>query len=143
MTLDWAHFTPWASLSGGLLIGLAAGILILGAGRIMGAAGILGGVVDPRPGDVGWRLWLIAGLLLAPSLLMLFSAARAPLIETSWPALILAGLLVGFGTRLGSGCTSGHGVCGLSRLSPRSIAATALFMLSGFATVFVVRHVLS
>jgi uncharacterized membrane protein YedE/YeeE len=85
----------------------------------------------------------IAGLLLAPSLLMLFSVARAPLIETSWPALILAGLLVGFGTRLGSGCTSGHGVCGLSRLSPRSIAATALFMLSGFATVFVVRHVLS
>jgi uncharacterized membrane protein YedE/YeeE len=143
MTLDWAHFTPWASLSGGLLIGLAAGILILGAGRIMGAAGILSGVVDPRPGDVGWRLWLIAGLLLAPSLLMLFSVARAPLIETSWPALILAGLLVGFGTRLGSGCTSGHGVCGLSRLSPRSIAATALFMLSGFATVFVVRHVLS
>lgn len=143
MTLDWAHFTPWASLSGGLLIGLAAGILILGAGRIMGAAGILGGAVDPRPGDVGWRLWLIAGLLLAPSLLMLFSVARAPLIETSWPALILADLLVGFGTRLGSGCTSGHGVCGLSRLSPRSIAATALFMLSGFATVFVVRHVLS
>jgi uncharacterized protein len=143
MTLDWAHFTPWASLGGGLLIGLAAAVLILGAGRIMGAAGILGGVVDPRPGDVGWRLWLIAGLLLAPSLLMLFSAAKAPLIETSWPALILAGLLVGLGTRLGSGCTSGHGVCGLSRLSPRSIAATALFMLSGFATVFVVRHVLS
>jgi uncharacterized membrane protein YedE/YeeE len=143
MTLDWAHFTPWASLGGGLLIGLAAAVLILGAGRIMGAAGILGGVVDPRPGDVGWRLWLIAGLLLAPSLLMLFSAAKAPLIETPWPALILAGLLVGLGTRLGSGCTSGHGVCGLSRLSPRSIAATALFMLSGFATVFVVRHVLS
>ncbi|WP_158816817.1 YeeE/YedE family protein [Methylocapsa sp. S129] len=143
MTLDWAHFTPWSSLGGGLLIGLAASILILGAGRIMGAAGIVGGVVDPRPGDVGWRLWLIAGLLLAPTALALFSAAKAPLIEASWPVLIIAGLLVGFGTRLGSGCTSGHGVCGVSRLSPRSITATGLFMLTGFATVFLVRHVLS
>ena len=142
MTIDWTHFTPWTSLSGGLLIGLAAGVLILGAGRIMGAAGVLGGVVDLRPGDVAWRLCLIAGLLLAPSVLMLFSAAKAPLIEISWPVLILAGLLVGFGTRLGSGCTSGHGICGISRLSPRSIAATALFMASGFVTVFIVRHVL-
>ena len=108
----------------------------------MGAAGIVGGVVEPRPGDIGWRLWLIAGLLLAPGVLGLFSAAKAPVIETSWPLLIVAGLLVGFGTRLGSGCTSGHGVCGISRLSPRSILATALFMASGFATVFVIRHVL-
>jgi uncharacterized membrane protein YedE/YeeE len=143
MTLDWAHFTPWSSLGGGLLIGLAAAVLILGAGRILGAAGIVGGILDFRPGDVGWRLWLIAGLLLAPGLLGLFPAVAPPLIETSWPALIAAGLLVGFGTRLASGCTSGHGVCGISRLSPRSAAATALFMLSGFATVFVVRHVLS
>ena len=143
MSFDWAHFTPWSSLAGGALIGLAAGALIFGVGRIMGAAGIVGGLVDPRPGDLAWRLWLIAGLLLAPTVLALFSAARAPAIETSWPTIIVAGLLVGLGTRLGSGCTSGHGVCGLSRLSPRSIVATALFMFSGFATVFIVRHVLS
>jgi uncharacterized protein len=143
MTLDWAHFTPWTSLAGGLIIGLAAAGLILGVGRILGAAGIVGGVVDPRAGDVGWRLWLIAGLLLAPGVPALFSAAKAPLIETSWPMLVAAGLLVGFGTRLGSGCTSGHGVCGVARLSPRSLVATALFMASGFATVFFVRHLLA
>ncbi len=142
MILDWAHFTPWTSLAGGLIIGLAAAALILGVGRMLGAAGIVGGVVDPRPGDAGWRLWLIAGLLLAPGALALFSAARPPLIGTSWPTLIVAGLLVGFGTRLGSGCTSGHGVCGVARLSPRSLVATALFMASGLATVFVVRHLL-
>jgi uncharacterized protein len=143
MTIDWAHFTPWTSLAGGLLIGLAAGALILGAGRIMGAAGIVGGLVEPRGGDVAWRLWLIVGLLLAPTLLTLFSAAKAPTIETSWPMIIVAGLFVGLGTRLGTGCTSGHGVCGLSRLSPRSFVATAAFMATGFATVFIVRHVLS
>jgi uncharacterized protein len=143
VTLDWAHFTPWTSLAGGLIIGLAAAGLILGVGRILGAAGIVGGVVNSRPGDVGWRLWLIAGLLLAPGVLAVFSAVRAPLIETSWPMLVAAGLLVGFGTRLGSGCTSGHGVCGVARLSTRSLVATALFMASGFATVFVVRHLLA
>jgi uncharacterized membrane protein YedE/YeeE len=143
MTLDWAHFTPWMSLAGGLLIGVAASALILGLGRILGAAGIVGGIVDPRPGDVGWRLSLVLGLLLAPSLLALFAVVKATAIESSSPALVVAGLLVGFGTRLGSGCTSGHGICGLSRLSARSIVATALFMASGFATVFFVRHVLS
>jgi uncharacterized protein len=143
VTLDWAHFTPWTSLAGGVIIGVAAAALILGVGRILGAAGIVGGVIDPRPGDLGWRLWLIAGLLLAPGALALFSAARAPVIETSWPMLVAAGLLVGFGTRLGSGCTSGHGVCGVARLSPRSWVATALFMASGFATVFVVRHLVA
>jgi uncharacterized membrane protein YedE/YeeE len=143
MTLDWEHFTPWTSLTGGLIIGAAAGALILGVGRIMGAAGILGGVADPRAGDVDWRISLIVGLLAAPSVFMLFSSNKAPLIDTSWPMLIVSGLLVGFGTRLGSGCTSGHGVCGLSRLSPRSIAATALFVFSGFATVFVVRHLMN
>jgi uncharacterized protein len=143
MTLDWAHFTLIQSLAGGLLIGLAAGALVLGMGRILGAAGIVGGIVDPRPGDVGWRASLILGLLLAPTVLSLLTTVKAPAIESSWPALIVAGLLVGFGTRLGSGCTSGHGICGISRLSPRSIAATALFMASGFATVFIIRHVLS
>jgi uncharacterized protein len=143
MTLDWAHFTLLQSLGGGLLIGLAAGALVLGMGRILGAAGIVGGIVDPRPGDVGWRASLILGLLLAPTALSFLTTVKAPAIESSWPTLIVAGLLVGFGTRLGSGCTSGHGICGVSRLSPRSIAATALFMASGFATVFIIRHVLS
>ena len=142
MTVDWAHFTPWASLAGGVLIGLAAAALILGAGRIMGAAGILGGLVEPRGGDLAWRAWLILGLLSAPTLLTLAGAAKAPAIEAPWSILIVAGLLVGFGTRLGSGCTSGHGICGLSRLSPRSLVATAAFMASGFATVFVARHLL-
>ena len=143
MTLDWAHFTLFQSLAGGLLIGLAAGALVLGMGRILGAAGIVGGIVDPHPSDVDWRASLILGLLLAPTILSLFMTVKAPAIESSWPVLIVAGLLVGFGTRLGSGCTSGHGICGVSRLSPRSIAATALFMASGFATVFIIRHVLT
>jgi uncharacterized membrane protein YedE/YeeE len=141
MTIDWAHFTPGSGFAGGLLIGLAAAILILGAGRVLGAAGILGGALAARPGDTAWRLSLIAGLLLAPSLLGLFGAADRPRFDVSWPVLIAGGLLVGFGTRLASGCTSGHGVCGVARLSRRSLVATALFMLAGFATVFVVRHV--
>jgi uncharacterized membrane protein YedE/YeeE len=106
----------------------------------MGAAGVVGGVVDPRPSDLGWRLWLILGLFLAPAVLVLFSAAKLPSIEISWSVLAVGGLLVGFGTRLGSGCTSGHGICGMSRLSPRSFAATTTFMGSGFVTVFVARH---
>ncbi len=141
MTIDWAHFSPASAFGGGALIGLAATILILGAGRIMGAAGILGGALAMRPDDTGWRLSLIAGLLLAPTALMLFRAAERPHFDASWPFLIGSGLLVGFGTRLASGCTSGHGICGIARLSPRSMIATALFMAAGFATVFVVRHV--
>ena len=143
MSLDWAHFTPWSSLAGGLLIGLAAAALILGVGRIMGAAGIVGGVVDPHPDDLAWRLWLIAGLLIAPSLARILWNASPPVFTTSAPILVVAGLLVGFGARLGSGCTSGHGVCGLARLSPRSLAATIIFMAAGFATVFATRHVLA
>jgi uncharacterized protein len=142
MTLDWTHFTPWSSLAGGLLIGLAASALILGAGRILGAAGIVGGLIDPRPGDVAWRLWLIAGLLLAPGVLSILSLAKTPTIATPAPLLVVAGALVGLGARLGSGCTSGHGVCGIARLSPRSMLATGLFMLAGLVTVFFVRHVL-
>ena len=140
MIIDWAHFTPLSALSGGLLIGAAAAALILGLGRILGAAGIFAGALALKPGDIGWRLSLIAGLLLAPSLLTLFGGAEKPHIDSAWPALVVAGLLVGFGARLGSGCTSGHGICGISRLSPRSFAATALFMFAGFATVFVARH---
>jgi len=143
MTIDWAHFTPLHALSGGALIGVAAAILILGAGRVMGAAGIVGGVLSGPAGERGWRLALIAGLLLSPALAHLLWGAGAPAIATPWPMLVAAGLLVGFGARLGSGCTSGHGVCGVSRLSPRSLAATALFMTAGFATLFAVRHLLA
>jgi uncharacterized membrane protein YedE/YeeE len=141
MSIDVTHFTPLASLSGGALIGAAAGLLILGAGRIMGASGIFAGALEARGLDGVWRLWLIAGVLAAPSLAHVFWNASPPVFSTSAPLLVLSGLFVGFGARLGSGCTSGHGVCGLARLSPRSLAATIIFMGAGFATVFIVRHV--
>jgi uncharacterized protein len=141
MSIDVTHFTPLASLSGGALIGAAAGLLILGAGRILGASGIFVGALEARGLDGVWRLWLIAGVLAAPSLAHVFWNASPPVFSTSAPLLVVSGLLVGFGARLGSGCTSGHGVCGLARLSPRSLAATIIFMGSGFATVFIVRHV--
>jgi uncharacterized membrane protein YedE/YeeE len=140
VTIDWLHFTPWASLAGGILIGVAAAILILFNGRILGISGILGGLLRPQSGEFGWRLCFLLGLLLAPLLLSVVTRLQPPRIDSSYLVLALAGLLVGFGTRLGSGCTSGHGICGISRLSPRSLAATVLFMLAGFATVFVARH---
>jgi hypothetical protein len=143
MSIDAAHFTPLTSLLGGALIGAAAGLLILGAGRIMGASGIFAGALDTRGGDGAWRLWLIGGLLIAPLLARLLWNASPPVLSTSVPMLVVSGLLVGFGTRLGSGCTSGHGVCGLARLAPRSLAATIIFMAAGFTTVFIVRHVLA
>src|SRR4051812_1359287 len=144
MTIDWAHFTPWASLAGGVLIGIAAAMLVLLNGRIAGISGILGGVLAARRGgDVAWRVAFLAGLLAAPAAWPLFAPAPLPRIDTSFAVLVAAGLLVGIGTSYGSGCTSGHGVCGISRLSPRSLVATATFMLAGFATVFVVRHVLA
>ena len=118
-------------------------MLILGAGRIMGAAGILGAALDGHEGDATWRWSLIAGLAAAPIIAHGLWGAAAPSFSTGWPVLLVSGLLVGFGARLGSGCTSGHGVCGLSRFSPRSMVATALFMAAGFATVFVVRHLLA
>lgn len=138
--IDWAHFTPWTSLAGGVLIGLAAAMLLLLNGKVAGISGILGGLLRPRAGDIGWRVAFVAGLVAAPLLYRL--AAPLPVVQvdagTGW--LVVAGLLVGLGTRYGSGCTSGHGVCGLSRLSPRSLVATAAFMAAGFVTVFVVRH---
>jgi len=143
MTIDWAHFTPGSALAGGLLIGLAAAWLILADGRILGAAGVLGGLVPPRAGDRGWRVALLAGLVAAPLVARPLLDVTAPVIEADVATLILGGLMVGFGTRLGNGCTSGHGVCGLARLSPRSLAATATFMVAGFLTVFVVRHLLA
>ncbi len=141
MSIDWNHFTPWASLAGGLLLGLAVALFILLNGRVLGVSGILGGLVRPRPGDLGWRIAFLAGLLFAPTLWRLFAEPPAARIDTSAAVLMLAGLLVGWGTRQGAGCTSGHGVCGLSRLSRRSLAATLAFMASGCATVYLVRHV--
>jgi uncharacterized membrane protein YedE/YeeE len=141
MTIDWEHFTPWASLSGGILIGIAAGLLILTSGKILGVSGIVGGLLRPRLADAGWRLLFVLGLFGA-ALAWRLAALPAPRIDSNAAVLAIAGLLVGFGTRLGSGCTSGHGICGLSRLSPRSLVATALFILGGFATVFVTHHVI-
>ena len=141
MTIDWANFTPISALAGGALIGLAAALLILGLGRVMGAAGIVGGALEIRDAEAPWRWSLIAGLVLSPLIARALWGAAAPVFAGHWPALIASGLLVGLGARLGSGCTSGHGVCGLARLSPRSFAATGIFMATAFATVFVARHV--
>ena len=140
MSIDWNHLTPWASLAGGLLIGLAAALFILVNGRLLGISGIVGGLISPRRGDAAWRLAFLAGLVLAPALWALFATPEVPRIEAGGVVLMVAGLLVGWGTRYGSGCTSGHGVCGLARLSPRSMVATLAFMASGVATVAVVRH---
>ena len=142
MTLDWIHFTPWTSLAGGVLIGLAAALFILLNGRVLGVSGILTGLVRAQRGDLGWRLAFVAGLLFAPTVWALFVRPLEARIEAGPALLVAAGLLVGWGSGYGSGCTSGHGVCGLSRLSPRALAATLVFMGAGFATVFVVRHVL-
>jgi len=144
MTIDWTHFTPWASLAGGLLLGLAAAIFILFNGRILGISGIVAGLLGPRAGDAGWRIAFVLGMLAAPATFAWLAPAGllpAPRIDAGYGAAALAGLLVGFGTRLGSGCTSVHGVCGLSRLSPRSLVATLAFMAAGFAAVFLIRHV--
>lgn len=140
MTIDWNAFTPWASLAGGALIGLAAAMFVLLNGRIAGISGVLGGLLKPAAGDVGWRIAFVAGLVGAPLAYLLFATLPVPRIDAGTGTLVAAGLLVGIGTRYGSGCTSGHGVCGLSRLSPRSLVATAAFMGAGFATVYVTRH---
>jgi hypothetical protein len=142
MTIDWNSFTPWPSLAGGLMIGAAAAMLLLLNGRIAGISGILGGLFRPAPGEVGWRIAFLAGLVASPLLVALAAPLPAARVEAHYPVLLAAGLLVGVGTRYGAGCTSGHGVCGLSRRSPRSLAATAVFMGAGFLTVHVVRHVL-
>lgn len=142
MTIDWLHFTPWSALAGGALIGLAAAMFVLLDGRIAGISGVLGGLLNPTRGDIGWRIAFVAGLIAAPLTYRLFGALPVPRIDAGTGALVLAGLLVGVGTRYGAGCTSGHGVCGLSRLSPRSLVATLAFMGAGFATVFVMRHAL-
>ncbi len=137
------HFTPISATIGGILIGLSAAVLWLGIGRVAGISGILGSLLTPRPGDIAWRVAFLAGLILAPVLYGIAGGFLPEVVLPNSSAVIIAGgLLVGFGTRLGGGCTSGHGVCGFARLSARSVAATFLFMASGFATVFVVRHLI-
>ncbi|SIQ09894.1 YeeE/YedE family protein [Pseudacidovorax sp. RU35E] len=143
MTLDWLHFTPWRSLAGGALIGLSAALLVLANGRIAGISGILGTLVGRSPaGERPWRLAFLIGLLAAPMVWQIGGTLPAAHIAASPGLLIAAGLLVGIGTRYASGCTSGHGVCGLSRGSVRSLAATLAFMAAGFATVFLLRHLI-
>lgn len=143
MLIDWNHFTPWTALAGGVLLGLASAIFILLNGRILGISGIVGGLLRPRSGDMGWRVSFVLGMLAAPALYWLIAGPTHPRIDASWGMVVVAGLLVGVGTRYGSGCTSGHGVCGLSRMSPRSLIATLAFMGAGFVTVFLIRHALA
>jgi uncharacterized membrane protein YedE/YeeE len=142
MTIDFASFTPVPSLAGGLLIGLAAGLFLLTNGRIAGISGLLAGLLQPPQRWVGEKLLFLAGLVSA-SLVWRLAGALPPFkIQVDGLPLVIAGVLVGLGTRLASGCTSGHGVCGLARLSPRSLVATCCFMASGFITVFVIRHLI-
>ena len=138
------EFTPVSGLLGGALIGLAAVLLLLANGRIAGISGIVGGLLTRATADMGWRVAFVLGLWLGA---LVYWLVRGELfaveLATSWPVMLIAGLLVGFGTRMGGGCTSGHGVCGIARLSKRSIVATLVFMGAGIITVFVTRHVLS
>jgi hypothetical protein len=137
-----ADFTPFSSLLGGLVIGAAASLLLLANGRIAGISGIVGGLLRAERDETAWRALFVAGLLAGGLALQLVRPASIGPSVVGFPLLIVAGLLVGFGTRLGSGCTSGHGVCGVGRLSPRSLVATATFMLAGAVTTYVVRHLL-
>ena len=142
MTIDWTSFTPWSALAGGGRMGIAAAVFVLLNGRIAGISGVLGGMLRPVRGDVAWRAAFVGGLLLAPMVVPLFGGHVSGRIDTGSGTLVFAGLLVGIGTRYGAGCTSGHGVCGLSRLSPRSLVATLVFMGAGFVTVYAMRHLL-
>ena len=143
MSIDWNAFTPASALIGGAIIGAAAALFAVLNGRIAGVSGILGGLARPQAGDVSWRIAFVAGLVAAPLAWGVLAALPDIRVDTSYPVLVAAGLLVGIGTRYGGGCTSGHGVCGISRASPRSIAATVAFMAAGFATVFVARHLIA
>ena len=140
MTIDWANFTPWSAAIGGVLIGLAAAILLIFNGRIAGISGILAGILKPAKGDTAWKVAFILGIMVSPLLFTLFVYIPEVVITTGTPLLIVAGLLVGFGTRLGGGCTSGHGICGMARFFRRSIVAVVIFMLVAFATVAVINH---
>jgi len=143
MQIDWLSFTPIPSLLGGMILGLAAALYVFLHGRILGISGIVAGLLHPKLSDSAWRLSLALGLISAPFIAALFFGI-IPIVEidSSWLAIVIAGLLVGFGAHYGSGCTSGHGICGLSRLSPRSLVATLAFMSAGFVMVFVIRHLI-
>ena len=143
MTIAWSQFTPGAALAGGLLIGLAAALFVLLNGRIAGISGVLGGLIVPMRRDVAWRVAFLAGLLAAPLVWLQVAELPEARVDAGTGLLIAAGILVGVGTRYGAGCTSGHGVCGLSRLSPRALVATLVFMAAGMVTVFLMRHVLA
>lgn len=143
MQIDWLAFSPGPAFLGGILLGVAAALYVILHGRILGISGIVSGLLSPKEGDIHWRVTLVLGLLSAPFWgSLLFGIHTISVIDADWITIIIAGLLVGFGANYGSGCTSGHGVCGLSRLSPRSLVATISFMSTGFFTVFVIRHVL-
>jgi uncharacterized protein len=137
------NFTPVSALIGGLLIGASAALFLVLTGRIAGISGILGGLIPPERGQIGWRLAFLAGMFISPLVYVAFGGTLPTVIlDASLPVLALAGVIVGFGTRLGAGCTSGHGVCGIGRGSPRSLAATAVFMITAIGTVFLTRHVI-
>jgi uncharacterized protein len=141
MTIDWTSFTPGPALAGGILLGIAASLYVLFNGRILGISGIVGGLLQAKKSDWLWRLSFILGLLTAPLWAKyVFQISVHTVIDANYITLLIAGVLVGFGARYGSGCTSGHGICGLSRLSPRSLIATISFMACGFLIVFVMRH---
>jgi uncharacterized membrane protein YedE/YeeE len=142
MTIDWNAFSPWTALAGGVLIGAAAAMLALLNGRIAGVSGVLGGLLKPKKADRAWRLAFVGGLAGAALLYALLFGDPEVRVDAGYGALVAAGFSVGVGTRYGSGCTSGHGVCGLSRLSPRSLVATLSFMAAGFATAFILRHLI-
>jgi len=142
MSIDWNAFTPASAVIGGAIIGVAVALFVVLNGRIAGVSGILGGLARPQAGDISWRVAFVVGLIAAPLAWGLLAALPEIRVDTSYPVLVAAGLLVGVGTRYGGGCTSGHGICGVSRASPRSIAATVAFMAAGFATVYVVRHLI-
>jgi uncharacterized membrane protein YedE/YeeE len=143
MQIDWISFTPVPSLLGGMILGVAVALYVLLHGRILGISGIVSGLLHPKLTDTAWRLSLVLGLITAPFLGAIFFGIF-PIVEidSSWLAIGIAGLLVGFGAQYSSGCTSGHGICGLSRLSPRSLVATLAFMSAGFIMVFLLRHVI-
>jgi len=143
MQINWLEFTPGPAILGGMILGLAAALYVNLHGRILGISGIISGVFTSKSDDVFWRLSMVIGLLSAPLwVALLFDMHPIQVIDAGWAAVVIAGLLVGFGSAYGSGCTSGHGICGLSRLSPRSLVATLSFMLAGFITVFVIRHLI-
>lgn len=140
--IDWQNFTPFDAASGGVLIGVAVAILLFFNGRIAGISGILGGLFNFKKHDTAWRLAFLAGLVFSASIWRLVADLPAIQLDASLSTIFVAGILVGVGTSFASGCTSGHGVCGLSRISPRSLVATLIFMATGIVTVFIVRHVL-